>query len=338
MKSAIAKGALALSVLGFSFGSTVVFDSQWAPNIFRTVANAITNVGLTTESIGAELTSYNQTRIELKEELASIREAIDSNDSSLSVLIKIRDEKVKTVQSKLDSNSSRRADFSDFLSTNPEHELKEELTALTLENTLRPISEDELSNLTDNILQAQESELLEQKAALAVTNEKICKNTGLLQDIKSQIAELLKDKKQIVEIVENEEEKKEEVQSDFTTRIATFSSYMAEVQAQQRAMFQLSPPAYLGPNNNMSMLMMMNMMKQMNDRQFNTPFHDSSPYFNRGFSSFPSAFGGYEISSRNPVVSNFFESDFRQRHTMDEYTLKVPTVERGEGLKGSFTF
>lgn len=342
MKSAIAKGALALTVLGFTFGSNVVYDSnQWSPSIFRTIANAVEFEALTEENIAAELTSLKEMVATHKEARDSFHKRLDSEEVSLSELIKMRDDEVDSLGTEGTKLLTRSGDFRSFFQDKQEHEHKASFEELSKEMVdFYPAEMKE--KLSQKVAKAQETELLEQKAALAATSERICENKGLLEDIKAQIAELLKDKEEVVATVDTTEAPAED---GFSADVMTYAQLFAHIQGQQRSFFEVSSPSILAPANNDSMSMLM-LMSMMNRNQNAAPRSQvNSYYLGGGFGGYGmGGFGGFpgtefkapEFEARNPAASSMP----RLMPVIDgtNYTQAVPRGNRGNVGSEFFAF
>ncbi len=355
MKSMLAKGALALSVLGFTFGSNVVYDhssvaGNWSPSIFRTIANAVEFEAVTAENVDVELSSFKKLVETHKEFRTKFHNRLDAEDTGLSELIQMRDEEVEELGVEGTRLLTRSADFRSFFSDKAEHENKPAFDALVKEMVdFYPAEVKEKLNL--KISKAQETELLEQKAALAATSERICENKGLLEDIKGQIAELLKDKEDVVAEVDEDAEVDVDAQAGFSADVMTYAQLFAHIQGQQNSFFEVSPPALLAPagNDPFSMFMLMSMM---NRPQAAAPRSQVNTYYlggsgmGYGFGGYPGigTSGGFEapsfdnsiLESRNPAASSMP----RLMPVIDgtNYTQTVPTAGRGNVGSEFFDF
>ena len=338
MKSAIIKGAVALSVLGFTFGSNVVYESSWQPSIFRTIANAVTVEALTEENLSSEFEILKAKIAKVIETKTSLQAKIDNEESALSELLEARDEELKAFKEEVANSFDRVEDFKDFIKGNAEHALFAEVEALAPQ--VDELFKSKLGyKLNDKISKVQEKELLEQKAAIAATNEKLCENKGLLEDIKAQIAGLLKDKEEVVAEVEEEAEVADSTQG-FSADVNTYADFFAQIQAGQRSFFEMSPPAFMAPPSNpMAMFMMMTMFKNQSQgsrSQVNTY------YMNAGLPDFSQrarlqesqAFGGFSLDNRGPAQ---VDSMPRLMPSFDglQYTRSIPTSQRVNGLQSS---
>lgn len=351
MKSMVAKGALALSVLGFTFGSNVVYEHQsvagnWSPSIFRTIANAVEFESVTAENVDVELSNFKKLVEAHKESRSKFHARLDAEETGLSELIQMRDEEVEELGVEGTRLLTRSADFRSFFSDKAEHENKPAFDALSKEMVdFYPAEVKE--KLNTKISKAQESELLEQKAALAATSERICENKGLLEDIKGQIAELLKDKEEVVAEVDEEAEVDADASVDgFSADVMTYAQLFAHIQGQQNSFFEVSPPALLSPagNDPFSMFMLMSMM---NRPQAAAPRSQVNTYYfggqsaGFGFGGYPGigSYGGFaapELESRNPAASSMP----RLMPVIDgvNYTQTVPTAGRGNVGSEFFSF
>ncbi|MFT6068169.1 MAG: hypothetical protein ACJAT2_003089 [Bacteriovoracaceae bacterium] len=338
MKSAIIKGAVALSVLGFTFGSNVVYESSWQPSIFRTIANAVTVEALSEENLSAEFEKLKGQITKAQESQVALQAKLDNEEIGLSELLVARDEKMKEFKEISANAFDRVEDFKDFIKGDKEHALFSEVEALS--PTVDELFKSKLGyKLNQKISRVQERELLEQKAAIASTNEKLCENKGLLEDIKAQIAGLLKDKEEVVAEVEGSEEEAESAQG-FSTDVSTYADFFSHIQAQQRSFFEMSPPSFMAPTNNpMAMFMMMSMFKNQGQAprsQVNTYYMNSSrPDFSqRARVQSSPAFGGFSLDNRTPAAENFIP---RLMPSFDglQYTRSIPTSARINGLQSS---
>lgn len=351
MKSTIAKCALALSVLGFTFGSNVVYDSQWSPSIFRTIANAVEFESVTEENVQTELDKLKEMISSSKESNDVFKAKLDNEETVFSELIVMRDEELESVKESVAVAFTRSGDFSEFFADKPEHALKGDFEALSQDIgdiKTAPYT----AKLNDKIAIAQEKELLEQKAAIAVANERICENKGLLVDIKEKLAALLKDKEEVVAEVEAEETQETD---GFSADVLTYADFFAQIQRQQSSFFEVSAPSFLAPTNDpMSMFMMMTMM---NNRQNAAPRSQVNTYHiggSAGGYGYPGI--GFGIGGGFPTTSlggdfGFQEQDYSLRtpaaNSMPRlmpsfggttYTQTIPKVNRGNGMQGSFNF
>lgn len=346
MKSTIAKCALAVSVLGFTFGSNVVYDSSWSPSIFRTIANAVEHESLTEENVQAEFDKLKAMVANSKESNDSFIVKLDSEETSFSELLKMRDEEFEAVEDKQLSAFTRSGDFSAFFADKAEHAVKADFEALS-EELSGVVIEGHTAKLNDRISVVQEKELLEQKASIAIANERICENKGLLEDIKDKLAALLKDKEEVVVAVEASEE---EEQAGFSTDVTTYADFFAHIQRQQSSFFEVSPPAMMAPTNNpMMMFMMMSMMNKRNSADTRAQVNNYHIGGNGGFGypgmggGFPgTSFGGdYELqgqdySMRTPAANSM--PRLMPSFGGTDYTQTIPRVHRGDGMQGSFSF
>lgn len=338
MKSVIIKGAVALSVLGFTFGSNVVYETSWSPSIFRTIANAVTVDALTVENLGAEFEKLKVKITKVNESRVDLQAKIDNEEVGLSELLEARDEQMKEFKEETANSFDRLEDFKDFIKGDTEHALFSEVEALAPQ--VDELFKSKLGyKLNDKISKVQERELLEQKAAIAATNEKLCENKGLLEDIKAQIAGLLKDKEEVVAEVE-EANDDENVDQGFSADVTTYADFFSHIQAQQRSFFEMSPPALMAPTNNpMAMFMMMSMLNKRSEAprsQVNTYYMNSSfPDFNqRARLPGSEAFGGFSMENRRPAQENLMP---RLMPSFDglQYTRTIPTSARSNGLQSS---
>lgn len=335
MKSAVLKGAIALSVLGFTFGSNVVYDSQWQPSIFRTIANAVEFSEITDENVAAEFESLKTMASELKANETLFDTRLNAEEVGLSELIDMRDEAKKLLD-----ESSRIFTRSNDIDTYFTH--KEEESELGTEYAK---FKDELefnktygfkAILSEKIDTAQETEILEQKAALAATNEKLCENKGLLEDIKAQIAGLLKDKEEVVAEVGDEEEEESE-DSGFSANVTTYADFFAHIQEQQRSFFEVSTPSLLGPTNNpMAMFMMMNSV--FGSRNAAPRTQVNSYFMTPSFSSFggtrETGFPGSSFESRDPAAATI--PSLMPTFGGNQYTRAISQGSRVNGLLRTF--
>ncbi len=337
MKSAIIKGAVALSVLGFTFGSNIVYESSWQPSIFRTIANAVTVEALSEENLTTEFEKLKGQITKSQESQVALQAKIDNEEIGLSELLVARDEEMKEFKEDSANAFDRAQDFKDFIKGDKEHALFSEVEALA--PTVDELFKSKLGyKLNQKISRVQERELLEQKAAIASTNEKLCENKGLLEDIKAQIAGLLKDKEEVVAEVEETEEV--DNANGFSTDVSTYADFFSHIQAQQRSFFEMSPPSFMAPTSNpMAMFMMMSMFKNQNQgarSQVNTYYMNSSlPDFSqRARVQASPAFGGFSLDNRTPAAENFMP---RLMPSFDglQYTRSIPTSARANGLQSS---
>jgi hypothetical protein len=338
MKSAIIKGAVALSVLGFTFGSNVVYDSSWSPSIFRTIANAVTVEALTEENLSAEFEKLKIQVTKAQESRKSLHAKVDNEEIGLSELLEARDEQMKEFKEESANSFDRVEDFKDFIKGDIEHALFSEVEALSPQ--VDELFKSKLGYKLDNkISRVQEKEILEQKAAIAATSQKLCENKGLLEDIKAQIASLLKDKEEVVAVVEEVNTTPDTTQG-FSANVSTYADFFSHIQAQQRSFFEMSPPSLMAPTSNpMAMFMMMSMLNKRSEAprsQVNSYYMNPSvPNFNqRARLPGSEAFGGLSMDRRGPAG---ISSMPRLMPSIDGllYTRAIPTSARVNGLQSS---
>ena len=337
--------AAAAILLGTGWSTNVVYEySQSHQERARVIAsqeNEVTHENASTRIQETETLADN-----LVEKVSAIKAVVENEESSLNDLIKVREENEADVHELYRTHLDDKTTYKNYFDNNTGDSQQVAEIGKRYGTAVTKVEELEVSKLmnklNETIQREAEKKTAAQEQALKELSANICEQNRELSSLTASIKDLIKDKEDVVDEVEEREG------PSIEETLAMFSAFSMPYQMSPSAFFAQSQPVGLQSQENplgldMNFLMMTNMLANTNgfgpraSINYAPVYNQQRTYY--GMPQF-SHIGNDNMMNSTSLMPERMNNDqrFLQGIRAGFQSPTQPIFARGNGLQGAFDF
>lgn len=342
--------AVAAILLGTGWSTNVVYKySQSHQERARVIASQEKDV--THENASVRIQETEKISNDLSEKVDAINKVLEQENPSLSDLIEVRESNEADVHELYRAHLDDKTNYKNYFDNNTGDSQQVAEIGKRYGVAVTKVEELEISKLmnklNEKIQREAEKKTAAQEEALKELSANICEQNRELSSLTSSIKELIKDKEDVVDEVEEREGLSVE------DALAMFSSFSMPYQMNPSDFFAQTQPIGLQSQQNplgldMNFLMMTNMLANTNGFGPRASIN-YAPVYNqqRSYYGMPqfSHHGGFNLEGDNLLNSTNMMPNARNTNEMflqgvqaGFHSPSQPIFDRGNGLQGAFAF